>query len=200
VAGSYWLGGTDFESEGQWRWLSGDPVTADGWREFQAIGAWENCLVLNSHRRPHLKDYFCDNHRKFICEIPRVNIPGPEERYIASGSQFTIKCVITPFMQEGNYVFWYHNEVPLLISDQNRGLWDAVRDTQTVTTQKQTGITTVVSELTFDPADIDHSGNYTCVTRGLLPASVTLYILNDPVALNKTASNKMHGLPGPRAL
>ncbi|XP_063601595.1 collectin-11-like [Penaeus indicus] len=64
-----WLGASDLENEGTFRWLSGEVVTT-GWRENQpddAVGD-EDCLEMWTAKFPSLSDKQCHLNSAFICQ------------------------------------------------------------------------------------------------------------------------------------
>lgn len=64
-----WLGASDLETEGTFRWLSGDLVTS-GWRENQPDDAEgdEDCLEMWTAKFPSLSDKQCHLNSAFICQ------------------------------------------------------------------------------------------------------------------------------------
>ncbi|XP_063600597.1 uncharacterized protein LOC134776774 [Penaeus indicus] len=64
-----WLGGTDADDEGNWRWLSGRAVNASLWRPGKPDGGrLQNCLVLAAAHTPPLDDYFCSTAFSYVCQ------------------------------------------------------------------------------------------------------------------------------------
>ncbi|XP_042871733.1 collectin-11-like [Penaeus japonicus] len=64
-----WLGASDLETEGTFRWLSGEPVTS-GWRENQPDDAegGEDCLEMWTAKFPSLSDKQCHLNSAFVCQ------------------------------------------------------------------------------------------------------------------------------------
>lgn len=83
-----WIGGSDGEAEGEWKWLSGEAVGRGEWRagqpsNYSRQGEEQDCLALVRPRRrrtnsrgddddddhpPSLDDYACDRRRAFLCQ------------------------------------------------------------------------------------------------------------------------------------
>ncbi|CAL4060926.1 unnamed protein product [Meganyctiphanes norvegica] len=68
----YWLGGSDSDNEGSWRWVvSGELVSnEDSWYPGEPNNADDNehCLFMVQDRQPPLDDRSCEDEYKFICE------------------------------------------------------------------------------------------------------------------------------------
>ncbi|KAG7172555.1 CD209 antigen-like 8 [Homarus americanus] len=71
----WWVGGSDEAQEGDWRWLSGRPVSSSDWREGQPSNISltndvQDCLALAmvKTQSPPLDDYSCWKKRAFICQ------------------------------------------------------------------------------------------------------------------------------------
>ncbi|XP_068200193.1 C-type lectin domain family 4 member M-like isoform X2 [Palaemon carinicauda] len=72
-----WIGGSDEEEEGNWKWLSGRPLTdSEDWRpgqpsNYSRKGEAQHCLVVLRHTRsgsPPLADFSCWVDRAYVCE------------------------------------------------------------------------------------------------------------------------------------
>lgn len=64
----YWLGASDLKKEGNFTWLSGEPV--DGWREGQPDNEGEqDCLELWPSKYPSYGDKNCYHQCAFICQF-----------------------------------------------------------------------------------------------------------------------------------
>ena len=69
-----WLGGSDFNTEGNWTWSDGSSMDwTYWWQEEGQGGPQENCLALHTYlgttSRDYWFDYNCTDHFYFICEI-----------------------------------------------------------------------------------------------------------------------------------
>ncbi|XP_078392154.1 CD209 antigen-like protein 2 [Cetorhinus maximus] len=65
--GDYWIGLTDRESEGNWKWVDGTPVSFTQWYQGEPNN-WsgnENCAII---RMNGWNDYSCTDQFPFICE------------------------------------------------------------------------------------------------------------------------------------
>ncbi|XP_027217530.1 collectin-11 isoform X2 [Penaeus vannamei] len=73
-----WLGASDLETEGTFRWLSGDLVTS-GWRENQPDDAEgdEDCLEMWTAKFPSLSDKQCHLNSAFICQCIGIHQHRP---------------------------------------------------------------------------------------------------------------------------
>ncbi|XP_041036060.1 C-type lectin domain family 10 member A-like isoform X2 [Carcharodon carcharias] len=63
----YWIGLTDGESEGNWKWVDGTPVSFTQWDQGEPNN-WndnENCAII---RASGWNDYSCSDQFRFICE------------------------------------------------------------------------------------------------------------------------------------
>ena len=51
---AYWMGGTDIGSEGEWRWVTGEPFSYSNWSGCQPDNSrgYENCLTMYNQRYP----------------------------------------------------------------------------------------------------------------------------------------------------
>ncbi|XP_073730321.1 CD209 antigen-like protein C [Misgurnus anguillicaudatus] len=66
-----WIGLSDIEVEGRWKWVDGSTLTTSFWKVTQPQGVEDENCVVN-----HLSvwsDYFCYAAFKFICETKRLN-------------------------------------------------------------------------------------------------------------------------------
>ena len=66
----FWVGITDTEVEGEWRWPDGTPLTYEPWHEGEPNdwGGKEDCAALNWHGSVKWNDIGCDSRFGFICE------------------------------------------------------------------------------------------------------------------------------------
>ncbi|XP_051540911.1 CD209 antigen-like [Myxocyprinus asiaticus] len=61
-----WIGLTDSDEEGTWKWVNGSTLTSGFWRNGEPNGyVKENCALIQSSR---WHDYPCNNAYKWICE------------------------------------------------------------------------------------------------------------------------------------
>ncbi|XP_051972996.1 CD209 antigen-like protein E [Xyrauchen texanus] len=61
-----WIGLTDSDEEGTWKWVDGSIPTSVFWRDTEPGGnSGENCALIDS---PKWADYSCDSEIKWICE------------------------------------------------------------------------------------------------------------------------------------
>ncbi|XP_041036056.1 CD209 antigen-like protein E isoform X3 [Carcharodon carcharias] len=80
--GDYWIGLTDRESEGNWKWVDGTQVSFTQWYEGEPNNSKgnENCAII---RRTDWNDVSCTDHFLFICEkrAPPCVEPADIEKY-----------------------------------------------------------------------------------------------------------------------
>ncbi|XP_018947515.2 CD209 antigen-like protein C [Cyprinus carpio] len=67
-SGYFWIGLTDIEEEGRWKWVDGSTLTSEFWESGQPNnyqGQEEDCALIHS---PGWADFPCDYTYKWICE------------------------------------------------------------------------------------------------------------------------------------
>ncbi|XP_039205130.1 C-type lectin domain family 4 member E-like [Crotalus tigris] len=72
---SIWLGLTDTEEEGTWRWVDGSLPVERSWRQGEPNNGGqkdEDCAVL--YKEGKWNDIRCDTHVKFVCEKENVSV------------------------------------------------------------------------------------------------------------------------------
>ncbi|XP_078393937.1 CD209 antigen-like protein C isoform X3 [Cetorhinus maximus] len=79
--GDYWIGLTDRESEGNWKWVDGTPVSFTRWEQGEPNNAAgnENCAIIRS---ADWNDVSCSDQFPFICEkkaLPSVEAADIEK-------------------------------------------------------------------------------------------------------------------------
>lgn len=100
--------------------------------------------------------------------VPKIEILGEADMYVKTGSNVSLKCVITQSLEEPAYIFWYHDGERVLNYDHN-----AID-----ISMERMDTDTTVGTLVIKNARPEDSGNYTCSPSNLDPASVILHVLN----------------------
>ena len=69
-SGGYWVGGSDQAVEGQFRWVTGEPVTRSDWGPGEPNNDFgtENCMEYRVGITDLLNDRTCTNFLDFACE------------------------------------------------------------------------------------------------------------------------------------
>ncbi|CAJ1085706.1 type-2 ice-structuring protein-like isoform X1 [Xyrichtys novacula] len=62
-----WLGGSDSEVEGKWRWIDGTPFNFDYWCSGQAVKDNQDCLQINYSARRCWDDVECTRRLPSVC-------------------------------------------------------------------------------------------------------------------------------------
>ena len=78
---SYWIGGTDKEQEGKWRWTDGSAWDFTQWptklhKEPNNFKGREHCLLMTAWSKKGWTDRNCDSSARFICS--RSICPYPD--------------------------------------------------------------------------------------------------------------------------
>uniref|UniRef100_A0A8C5CCV6 CD209 antigen-like protein C n=1 Tax=Gadus morhua TaxID=8049 RepID=A0A8C5CCV6_GADMO len=70
--GDFWIGLTDLEQEGTWKWVDGAPLILSNWAEKQPDNGNKNAAYGEEDcahsRRPTWNDVSCDTNLRWICE------------------------------------------------------------------------------------------------------------------------------------
>ncbi|KZC12562.1 PREDICTED: hemicentin-2-like [Dufourea novaeangliae] len=98
----------------------------------------------------------------------QAKISGPEEVYVKKGSTISLTCTVDAQEIPPSNVTWYHAGAPID--------FDGPRGGVSLETEKRKNGTS--SKLLITRALINDSGNYTCVSGKVAPASVTIHVLN----------------------
>ena len=71
-----WIGGTDKEKEGVWKWSDGSPWEFTKWNKGEpGNGSDEHCL-LHFGYDDTWNDYLCTDENNFLCSLPLCSGPG----------------------------------------------------------------------------------------------------------------------------
>ena len=72
---NFWLGGTDSDDEGNWRWIDGTPFNFTSWESSEGSGGvQDSCLAISNRYNDYYEtfwwfDYECYTSYSYICEI-----------------------------------------------------------------------------------------------------------------------------------
>lgn len=72
-SGSIWMGSTDEEAEGEWKWLDGETIDEDLWADGQPNNPNGNqhCLLMGVPQIPFFYDAVCSSANYFACHYKR---------------------------------------------------------------------------------------------------------------------------------
>ncbi|XP_003701582.1 irregular chiasm C-roughest protein isoform X2 [Megachile rotundata] len=98
----------------------------------------------------------------------QAKITGPEEVYVKKGSTISLTCIVDMQDIPPSNVTWYHAGA-LIDFDGPRG---------GVSLETEKGKNSTTSKLLITRAMFNDSGNYTCVSSKVAPASVMVHVLN----------------------
>ncbi|XP_037530987.1 galactose-specific lectin nattectin-like [Nematolebias whitei] len=64
-----WVGGTDIEEEGVWKWSDGSSFSYTHWGsgEPNNLGGNKNCMDINVDGQDHVNDEVCSQENAFVC-------------------------------------------------------------------------------------------------------------------------------------
>ncbi|KAK6182982.1 hypothetical protein SNE40_010542 [Patella caerulea] len=76
-----WIGGTDREIEGEFRWLDGDLLNYTNWRQGEPNNAKgdEDCMISEGNRRKQWDDRPCHIRLPFVCAI---DVDSVDSKYL----------------------------------------------------------------------------------------------------------------------
>ncbi|CAC5407412.1 unnamed protein product [Mytilus coruscus] len=94
-----WIGGTDREKEGHWKWVNGQKMTWGNWKRGQgpgnsgflfSSGQWEDCAVIRKDDGYKWHDYACNlpqyHYGNFISTTPKSTTMMPKTTSISVGT------------------------------------------------------------------------------------------------------------------
>nr|XP_031839790.1 zwei Ig domain protein zig-8-like isoform X2 [Nomia melanderi] len=115
----------------------------------------------------------------------RAKITGPREVYVKTGSTIGLTCIVDTQDIPPSNVTWYRAGVPIDFDDPRGG----------VSLETEKGKNGTTSKLLITRALIDDSGNYTCVSNKVAPASVLIHVLNGerPAAMQHGGTGNANG-------
>ncbi|XP_039302721.1 uncharacterized protein LOC105204615 isoform X3 [Solenopsis invicta] len=98
----------------------------------------------------------------------QARITGSQELYIRKGSTISLTCIIELQDLPPSNVTWYHAGVVIDFDGPRGG----------VSLETEKGKLGTTSKLLITRAQLDDSGNYTCASSKVTPASVMVHVLN----------------------
>ena len=88
---SIWLGGTDVESEGHWRWTDGSKWSEEHWKRGRGnIGTTKNCLSIDNGE---WLDNRCNYAKSSICELPTTKRITADTRIIFTSENISLSAI-----------------------------------------------------------------------------------------------------------
>ena len=121
---SYWLGATDEQTEGEWRWVTGESWNYTNWikgnpnnfgnEDFLLINAYRGQYGWNDTDVPDMQRFMTGYILELPVETPKNIITSqPQSGSYAKGSTIVIKIEIDDFY-ESPFIQWFKNGQPLL--------------------------------------------------------------------------------------
>ncbi|XP_076302989.1 LOW QUALITY PROTEIN: immunoglobulin superfamily DCC subclass member 4-like [Lasioglossum baleicum] len=97
-----------------------------------------------------------------------AKITGPEEVFVKKGSTISLTCIVNVQDIPPSNVTWYHAGAVIDFDGPRGG----------VSLETEKGKNGTTSKLLITRAQLDDSGNYTCVSSKVAPANVMVHVLN----------------------
>lgn len=137
----YWLGGTDVENEGEWKWVTGEAWTFEGWCDNEPnndydgtedyLGTYTNTYQWNDYRN--------NEKQNFICEFEKKDVQNTNDISIFINGK-NLVCDIKPYIENGT------TRVPMRVIFEALGAEvDYDTDTKTITVRKGSKIIKLVT-------------------------------------------------------
>lgn len=98
----------------------------------------------------------------------QAKITGPEDMYVKRGSTISLTCIVDVQDIPPSNVTWYHAGAVIDFDGPRGG----------VSLETEKGKNGTTSKLLITRAQLEDSGNYTCVSSKVAPASVMVHVLN----------------------
>ncbi|CAK9805002.1 Zwei Ig domain protein zig-8 [Anthophora quadrimaculata] len=98
----------------------------------------------------------------------QAKITGPEEVYVKKGSTISLTCIVNVQDIPPSNVTWYHAGAVIDFDGPRGG----------VSLETEKGKNGTTSKLLITRAHLEDSGNYTCVSSKIAPASAMVHVLN----------------------
>ena len=84
-SGSFWAGGSDLDTEGNWKWTDNTSLSFTDWRKEEPNGGeTENCLELIRVENSFWNDRQCSDPLYFICKISSGNYHSSKTMFIVT--------------------------------------------------------------------------------------------------------------------
>ncbi|XP_050444786.1 inactive tyrosine-protein kinase 7-like isoform X1 [Cataglyphis hispanica] len=118
----------------------------------------------------------------------QAKITGPQELYIKKGSTISLTCIIELQDLPPSNVTWYHAGAVIDFDGPRGG----------VSLETEKGKRGTTSKLLITRAQFNDSGNYTCASSKVTPASVMVHVLNGEQNIAAVAISVAGGWQGGR--
>ncbi|XP_037037441.1 zwei Ig domain protein zig-8-like isoform X2 [Bradysia coprophila] len=118
--------------------------------------------------------------------VPVTEITGDSDRYVKAGSNVTLTCIVSAYVEPPRFIIWYQDATKIL-AENYRG---------TIREEKKFNDTSPISisKLTIPSTKKMDSGNYTCSPTNADSATISLHVINSAESASAvTSSGCTHG-------
>ncbi|KAJ6635075.1 Lachesin [Pseudolycoriella hygida] len=124
---------------------------------------------------------------RLIVTVPVTEILGDSDRYVKSGSNVTLTCIVSGYIDVPRFIIWYQDTTKIL-PESFRG---------TITEEKKFNNSSPISisKLTIPSMKKSDSGNYSCHPTNIDHAMIALHVISSAESASAvTSSGCIHGL------